>query len=100
MSKVIKKEFSGKLEDTLLDMVSWIEDKGIYYSDLLESSMAGMGTDEDKLARLVVRVRRNNLLPVVKEAYLKKYGKSLEKRIDGECSGDFKKLLKALAELP
>jgi len=100
ITKVIQKEFSGTLETLLLNTVNWIQDYPTYFAEQLESSMAGIGTDEDKLNRLIIRIRRLGIMPQVKEAYLKKYGKSLDKRIKGETSGDYEKLLIALVLLP
>ena len=98
--KVVQKEFSGKMETFLVAMVDFITDYPTYFADLLESAMAGVGTDEAKLNRVVLRCRRMGILGPVKEAYMKKYSKSLEKRIRGETSGDYEKLLLALVNLP
>jgi len=57
--------------------------------------MKGLGTDDDKLIRLVVRHRHPQVIAPIKEAYIKKYGSSLAKRIKGETSGDYCKLLLA-----
>jgi hypothetical protein len=35
-------------------------------------------------------------MEAVKKAYLSKYGKTLERRVEGEISGDYKKLMLAL----
>jgi hypothetical protein len=60
--------------------------------------MAGLGTNEKKLIRLVAKFfhhydPRNDLRAHIKQRYQQKYGKTLEKRISGEVSGDLKKLL-------
>jgi annexin A7/11 len=77
--------------------VESIENKPLYFAQRLEESMHGMGTNEDMLNRLVLRVRRDPaLLNAVKGAYMQKYGKSLSHRINGETSGDYRKLLMAI----
>jgi len=59
---------------------------------LLESTMAGIGTDELGLSAAVVRYQR--LLPEVTQAYEELLGgKTLEKRIKGETSRRYEKLL-------
>ncbi len=55
--------------------------------------MKGMGTDDDKLIRLVVRHRAPYVITPIKQAYQTKYGKSLAKRIKSDTSGDYCKLL-------
>jgi len=55
--------------------------------------MKGMGTKNDKLIRLAVRYREPLFMKKVKADYVKLYGKSLAKRIEGETSGDYRKLL-------
>ena len=66
--KVVEKEFTGKMETFLVAMVDFIIDYPTYFADLLESSMAGIGTDEDKLNRVILRCRRMGIIPQVKEA--------------------------------
>lgn len=67
-----------------------------YFADLFESSMSGVGTNDEMLIRLAIRFRHPQVLINLKKAYLQKYGKSLVKRIEGETSGDYEKLLVAL----
>jgi len=55
--------------------------------------MKGLGTDDDKLIRLVVRHRAPHVIEPIKQAYRTKYGKTLAKRIKGETNGDYQKLL-------
>jgi len=57
--------------------------------------MSGIGTNDEKLIRLVVRFRAPYFIEPIKEAYKTKYGKTLGKRIKGETSGDYQKLLLA-----
>jgi hypothetical protein len=100
VEKVVKNEFSGFMEHILVETVRCVMNKPIYFADLLESSMAGLGCDAHKLARVLNRLRGTKLMEYVKDAYLQKNGKSLEKRVKGETSGDFEKLLVAMINQP
>jgi len=93
--KAIEKEFSGDIKKALLNLVASIRNKSEYIATLFEKSMRGMGTDDDKLIRLTVRHRAPNVIEPIKEAYKIKYGKSLGRRIKGDTSGDYCKLLLA-----
>lgn len=100
LEHVIKKKFSGLSEQFMLATLRTIDDRGNYFADLFEKSMAGLGTNEDMLIRLVLRCRGTKTMAMAQAAYLKKHGKSLEHRIKGETSGDFEKLLVALVAQP
>jgi len=93
VEKAISKEFSGDIMKTLTSLVTSIRNKAEYIADLFEKSMKGLGTDDEKLIRLVVRHRHEQVITPIKIAYENKYGKSLAKRIKGDTSGDYCKLL-------
>lgn len=96
LSKVIKSEFSGHMKDALLFQLRHAEDKYMHAAELLEDAMAGMGTKDDLLVSRVVRFHWDpNYLANVKGAYEQKYKTSLAKRIAGETSGDYEKLMLA-----
>jgi len=95
IEKAISKEFSGDIKKALTSLVASIRNKAEYIATLFEKSMKGMGTDDDKLIRLTVRHRAPYVINPIKEAYKTKYGKSLGKRIKGDTSGDYCKLLLA-----
>jgi annexin A7/11 len=46
MVKLVEKKFSGKLEKIMLHVVNSIMDRTSFFSELLHSSMAGLGMDE------------------------------------------------------
>eukprot|EP00158_Paraphelidium_tribonemae_P002033 Partr_v1_DN25056_c0_g1_i4_m50604 putative annexin A7 len=98
MSKVVEKEFTGLGETVLLAMVRCIDETAEYFANLLHESMKGVGTDEEKLHRIILRIRATPIMEEVKAVYLKKHGKSLRKAIESETSGDHEKLLVALIE--
>jgi len=95
IEKAIEKEFSGDIEKALLKLVASIRNMSEYIATQFEKSMKGLGTNDEKLIRLVVRFRAPILMESIKEAYKTKYGKTLGKRIKGETSGDYCKLLLA-----
>jgi annexin A7/11 len=67
------------------------DDQGIQATaDLLESSMAGMGTKDERLIWRVVRSHWNrSRFEAVKLAYQRTYGKTLRKRVEGETTGKY-----------
>jgi hypothetical protein len=95
IEKAISKEFSGDVKKTLTYLVLSIKNKAEYIADLFEKSMKGVGTNDNKLIRLAVRHRSEYVITPIKEAYLNKYGRTLAKRIKGDTSGDYCKLLLA-----
>jgi len=91
--EAIKKEFSGDAAKALIAVAECIQNRPRWIARQFEKSMAGIGTDENKLIRLATRFRHPSVIGQVKEAYQREHGKSLGKRIHGETSGDFRKLL-------
>jgi len=93
MDKVINSEFSGNIKKLLNAIVRTTIDYNQYIAEQFENSMKGIGTRNDKLIRLVIRYREPLQMKKIKEEYYKIYGKTLAKRIEGETSGDYRKLL-------
>ncbi len=94
--KVIKDEFSGSTEKVFVAYVDMIQNYPHYLAKRFEKTMAGMGTNEKRLISLVARHRDPTLLSQIKKAYREEYKQTLGKRIKGEVSGHFQKLLIAL----
>ncbi|KAF8950132.1 Annexin A7 [Haplosporangium bisporale] len=92
-TKVIKKEFSGWIKTGLVYLVSWIANPAHCIAKHLEKSMAGAGTDDQQLTRLLVRNRTQPFMNQVKAAYQAKYRKTLRDRVKGETSGDYRRTL-------
>lgn len=76
----IENEFSGNIKDALLQLIHCIKDRSDYLATRLHDSMAGIGTDDRTLVRIVVS-RSEIDLEEIKEVYEAKYGKSLAERI-------------------
>ncbi|KAI9799924.1 MAG: hypothetical protein M1825_004295 [Sarcosagium campestre] len=99
LEDVIKKEFSGHMEDALLMILRGGVDRAMRDATLLEKAMAGAGTKDDLLVNRVVRFHWDrNHMSQVKGAYRHKYGKELSSRIKGETHGDYEKILLACIE--
>jgi annexin A7/11 len=94
LETVIKKEFSGHMEDALLYQLRTGTDKAMRDAIMLEEAMAGMGTKDQLLTNRVIRVHWDrNYMQQVKGAYQHMFRQSLVQRIKGETSGDYERLL-------
>ncbi|KAK0746585.1 hypothetical protein B0T18DRAFT_391005 [Schizothecium vesticola] len=96
LEEVLRKEFSGHMEDALLFQLRRGLDKYMHQAQLLEDAMAGMGTKDHLLVARVIRAHwdRTNMANVC-GAYQKRYHKTLAGRIKGETSGDYERLMLA-----
>ncbi|XP_076302609.1 annexin B11-like isoform X2 [Lasioglossum baleicum] len=91
----IENEFSGDIKKGLLAIVKCVKNRAGFFADQLYKSMKGLGTDDDRLIRLVV-TRSEVDMGEIKEEFKKKYNESLEDFISGDCSGHYKKCLLAI----
>lgn len=88
----IESETSGTLKEGLLAIVKYVKDSPSFFAERLYNSMAGAGTDDSALIRLVISRSEIDLVAVAK-AFTKLYGKSLNDFIASDCSGDYRRLL-------
>jgi len=95
IEKSIESEFSGDIQAGLLAIVGSSISPADYFAEVLYKSMKGAGTDDNTLVRAVVTRCEVDMVQI-KEAFKKKYGKTLGSFIEGDCSGDYKKLILAL----
>jgi annexin A7/11 len=91
----IKREFSGNAEKGFLSIAKVVKSKVDFFAEKLHESMAGLGTNDKTLIRIIVS-RSEIDLGDIKEAFEAKYGKSLESWVKGDTSGDYKKALIAI----
>uniref|UniRef100_A0AAR2JTA5 Annexin n=1 Tax=Pygocentrus nattereri TaxID=42514 RepID=A0AAR2JTA5_PYGNA len=92
LEKSIEREMSGDLEGGMLAVVKCIKDTPAYFAERLYKAMKGLGTKDRTLIRIMVSRSEVDMLDI-RQAYIKKYGKSLYTDISGDTSGDYKKLL-------
>jgi annexin A7/11 len=101
LSSMIKSEFSGHMETALLFIVNTAlpGPPGISRdAQLIEESMAGMGTKDERLIYRVVRAHWDRMrFEEVKRVYAATQSKKgLYSRVDGETSGDYKRMMLAI----
>ncbi|KAF5297615.1 hypothetical protein FQR65_LT19686 [Abscondita terminalis] len=97
IEEAIKKEFSGYVQKGLLGIVKCVKSKVGYFAERLHDAMAGLGTKDKTLIRIIVS-RSEIDLADIKQAFIDKYGKSLESWITGDTSGDYKRVLLAVVD--
>lgn len=93
---IIKIAFKGKMQSAYLTIAQYIKDPITYASEVMHASMAGLGTNNKRLIRTLVS-RCEIDLKTVKERYDKLHKKDLITNLKKETSGDYKKILVALA---
>lgn len=99
LEDVIRKEFTGHMQDALLYIVGAASDPAKHDADLLEDSMKGMGTKDQALVRRVVAMHWDKQrLQQAKAAYKHFYKRDLAQRVASETSGDYKKLMVACVD--
>ncbi|XP_064649735.1 annexin-B12-like [Lineus longissimus] len=91
----IDREMSGDLKAGFKCIVQCMRNPAEYFADRLWKSMKGAGTDDSLLIRIIVSRSEIDLVEI-KSAFLQKYHKTIYKMIEGDCSGDYKKLLLAI----
>lgn len=91
----IDREMSGDLKHGFKAIVQCSRNAPEYFAERLWKSMKGAGTNDSLLIRIVVS-RSEIDLAEIKTEFLRRYQKTLYKMIQGDCSGDYKKLLLAL----
>nr|XP_027235561.1 annexin B10-like isoform X1 [Penaeus vannamei]XP_027235566.1 annexin B10-like isoform X1 [Penaeus vannamei] len=93
----IDSELSGDLKLGMKTIYQCIENRAAFFAKELHNSMAGAGTNDRALIRLVVS-RSEIDMGNIKQEYQKLYKKPLEKDIKDDTSGDYKRVLLALVE--
>lgn len=91
----IDNEFSGDVKKGLLAIVKCVKNRAAFFAEQLYKSMKGLGTDDNRLIRLVVTHSEVDM-GEIKNEFQRQYNESLEDFISGDCSGHYKKCLLAL----
>lgn len=87
----IKKETSGDFEKGLITICQCVRNRPLYFAKLLHESLAGLGTKDNKLMRILVTCSDIDLVKV-KGEYEREFGKSLYDTVKSDLSGDYEKL--------
>ncbi|CAM9708689.1 unnamed protein product [Lampetra planeri] len=95
IEEVIKSEVSGILQEAYLTIIRCAKDAQAYFAEKIYRSMKGVGTDDDTLIRIIVS-RAEVDLGTIREKFNDEYETPLGEWVDGECGGDYKKILLAL----
>eukprot|EP00824_Muranothrix_gubernata_P000399 TRINITY_DN1045_c0_g1_i2.p2 TRINITY_DN1045_c0_g1~~TRINITY_DN1045_c0_g1_i2.p2 ORF type:complete len:630 (+),score=168.20 TRINITY_DN1045_c0_g1_i2:24-1892(+) len=90
----IEKQTSGNLEKLLLSRLLPHE---YHDAEQLYKAMKGLGTNEDVLIEILTS-RTNAQIHTIKTTFLHKYNKTLEKWVESEVGGDFRRALLALCK--
>ncbi|KAK7100208.1 annexin B9-like [Littorina saxatilis] len=99
MEESIKNECSGSLQEGYLAIVESVKCKPRYFARRLHNCMAGFGTSDSDLIRVIVS-RSEIDMEEIKQAYEEMYEKPLTEAVESECSGDYKRLLLAILNPP
>ncbi|CAN0065410.1 unnamed protein product [Lampetra planeri] len=91
----IDREFSGNVKDGLKAIVQCAKNRPVFFAERLFEAMKGAGTDDSTLIRIVTSRSEIDLVNV-KHAFLEKYNKTLYKMMEGDTSGDYKRMLQAI----
>ncbi|KAF7116096.1 hypothetical protein RHSIM_RhsimUnG0039300 [Rhododendron simsii] len=95
LKKAVKKETSSKFKRALLTILQCAENPEKYFAKALHKAMAGLGTDDETLTRIIVS-RAEVDINKIKAEYLKKYGKSLSDDVHEDTSGQYRAFLLSL----
>jgi len=93
----IDREMSGNLKAGFKCIVQCARNPCEYFAERLWKSMKGAGTNDSLLIRIIVSRSEIDLVEI-KTEFLRKYHKTVYKMIQGDCSGDYKKLLLAIVK--
>jgi annexin A7/11 len=93
----IESEMGGDLGNGLVSILKFSRDPAAYWAEQLKDTMKGMGTDDDKLIRIMV-TRAEIDLKSVRDVFGDRYGKgkTLLDWIKSDCSGDYEDVLVAI----
>lgn len=95
MEEALGNEFSGDILYGLKKLVAFSRDRAVYFAGRLYKAMDGMGTDDERLQRIIMTHCETDMLEI-KEAFKNTYGRTLGNMIRDECSGNYKNVLLAL----
>lgn len=92
IAKSIKRETSMNFKRALVTIVRAVREPYEFFAEEFERTMKGAGTKDLHLIRLLV-LHAETDLSMIADAYFAKYQRTLEARIHGDTSGNYRKLL-------
>ncbi|XP_069702840.1 annexin B10 isoform X2 [Periplaneta americana] len=95
IEQALEAELSGELLEAMLAIVECVQSPPAFFAKRLHDAMAGAGTDDVTLIRIIV-CRSEIDLANIKEEFERIYDKTLESAVRNETSGDYKRALVAL----
>jgi len=93
--EVIDSEFSGDSKKLLLAVLECLINPEMYFAERVNKAIKGWGTNDHLLIRVLVS-REEIDIQGIKACYEKEFGNTMLKDVEGDTSGDYKKLLIAL----
>nr|CAD7261498.1 unnamed protein product [Timema shepardi] len=95
IEQALESEISGELLEAMLAIVECVQSPPNYFAKRLHWAVAGAGTNDGTLIRIIVS-RSEIDLGNIKREYERLYDKTLESAVKDETSGDYKHTLVAL----
>ncbi|XP_063705003.1 annexin B10 [Culicoides brevitarsis] len=95
IEQALNDEVGGDLAEALNAIVECVQSPPAFFANRLHKAMAGAGTDDVTLIRIIV-ARAEIDLGTIKKEYERIYNKTLYSAVCNETSGDYKKALCAL----
>ncbi|CAF1368233.1 unnamed protein product [Rotaria sp. Silwood1] len=95
IAQVIRSEFSGDTQDAYLVLISCIRDRPTFFAERLHKAIAGLGTRDSTLIRVIVS-RSEIDLAQIKQRYQQLHNRPLAQAVGGDTSGDYKRILLAI----
>ncbi|KAK3852675.1 hypothetical protein Pcinc_040750 [Petrolisthes cinctipes] len=97
LGETLEHEYKGDERNNLKHVFKCLQNRAAFFAESIHSSLAGMGTKDNDLIRLIVS-RSEVDLGDIKNEYLTLYSKTLEADIKADTSGDYKKVLLAILD--
>jgi len=94
LEAVVKEEAWFNFKQALYCLVTPVPD---YMAEMLNKAMAGLGTDDSSLIRIIAS-QKERYLPSIAAAYLVKFKVTLKTAAREETSGDYRRLLCGVIE--
>ena len=82
----------GDIKQLLHTILEGIQNPPAYFARRLRESLAGIGTNDPRLVRVIVSIWEIDM-PLIKQEYRRLYGRNLLHDVRSDTSGDYKRIL-------